>query len=137
MSLPETNPTSPNERDIRLDAEVRMVRVMEEMIRLQLPYDYLTYVIDPRQFSTSAEDVPVGLGIAHKGAIARVTSIDELNQCVVITPTISEEGRLGVTVISSPQQAVPVELGACIDKLVTGMESLQKAIEMFASPSKH
>ncbi len=125
----EADPTSPDERNNRLDAEVGMVRVLEEMARV--PYDYLTYIVDPRQFTTDDEDVPVALGIARKGAIARVTTREELNQCVLISPMINEEGKFGLSIRSSPQMGVPVELGRCIERLTTGVESLQEAIEMF------
>lgn len=132
MSTPETGRTNLDELNRRLDAELGMVKVLEEMIRLRLPYEYVTHIIDPRQFSTATENVPVGLGIARKGTIARVTSIDDLNRCVIITPMLNREGKLGVEVRLLPQQSLSPELGACIDRLAIGVESLQKALDMFS-----
>ena len=129
MSSHETDSLSEETRNKRFDAEVGMVRVMEEMIGV--PYDYLTYVIDPRNFSSSQENVSASLGIARKGAIARVTTEEELDQCVIIKPAIIE-GKFGIIVESSRKQAVPGELGPCIDRLATGVRSLKEAIEMFA-----
>lgn len=129
--MQERGSVSPEERNELMDAEVGMVRVLEEWTKV--PYDYLTYIIDPRNFinESEAEGIPVALGIARKGAIARVTTREELDQCVLITPRVTEEGKLGVAVQSSPQMGVPVDLGPCIERLNTGVESLQKAIEMF------
>lgn len=130
MSTPEIGQTTTDGRNERLDAELRMVRLLEEMIRV--PHDYQTHIIDPRHFPIVNENIPAGLGIAPKGKISGVASEAELDECtVIIRPTINEQGKLGIIETSAPNKVISPELGASIDRLSVSVKGLNNLTAMF------
>lgn len=116
--------------DKLLDAELEMVQQLERMFKT--PPGYQTHIVDPRQFTSKSEGVNVSLGIAPKGVISQVTSQAEFNICtVIIRPTIDEQGELGMTETSRPNQVISPELSTSIGQLADSVMRLNKLIGMF------